>query len=266
MGDAVGTFDAELRECLGVVLGASPPAPDGEPFLFFRQWLAERNLGLVPIAGARDFDWPGHWLARVHTDDGDHAVVMFGSPSGPLHDPAEAFPRGTIEAGWLVARLDVRLPIEEPYGQDRGAGSVVGLLTAPDAESPLARVDRVEAVAGHGLAGDRYHAGRGTFSGPGRGYQLTLVEAEVLEATDLPWEQARRNVVTSGIELNGLVGRRFAVGRVECIGRRLAEPCAHLQKLSRPGLLRPLVHRAGLRADILVGGPIAVGDRVAPCD
>ena len=257
------TFVSELRECLEVVLGTAPPEPNGDAFVFYRQWLAERNLGLVPIANAREFDWPGHWLARV----GDHAVVMFGSPSGPLHDPSGALADGgTIEEGWLLARLDVRLPIEEPYGRDRRVGSVAAILTAPDAESPLARVDTVEAVAGRGLEGDRYYDGGGTFSGPGRGYQLTLVEAEVLDSLDLPWEQARRNIVTRAISLNALVGHRFAVGAVECIGRRLAEPCAHLEKLARPGLLRPLVHRGGLRADILKGGPIALGDPVSAAD
>ena len=257
-------FDSELRQCLEIVLGNVPPEPDYEPLVFFRQWLAERNLGLVPIANPREFDWPGHWLARVRARDGDHAIVMFGSPSGPLHDPTSALASGgTIEEGWLLARLDVRLSIEEPYGHDRRVGSVIGILTAADAESPLGRVDRAEAVAGRGLTGDRYYKGRGTFSGPGRGYQLTLVEAEVLDSVDLPWEQARRNIVTRGIALNALVGHHFKIGAVECIGRRLAEPCAHLEKLARPGLLRPLVHRGGLRADILESGSISIGDSVA---
>jgi hypothetical protein len=261
---SVPPFDSELRHCLEIVLGSAPPEPDYEPRIFFRQWLAERNLGLVPIANPGGFDWPGYWLARVRTADGDHAVVMFGSPSGQLHDPTGALANGgRIEEGWLLARLDVRLPIEEPYGQDRRVGSVAAILTAPDAERPLTRVDTVAAVAGRGLAGDRYHDSRGTFSGPGRGYQLTLVEAEVLDSVDLPWEQARRNIVTRGIALNALVGERFTIGAVECIGRRLAEPCAHLEKLSRPGLLRPLVHRGGLRADILAGGTISIGDSVA---
>src|SRR4029077_12620414 len=102
------------------------------------------------------------------------------------------------------------------------------ILVAAEAEGPLGRVETAQAIAGSGLEGDRYCDGRGTFSGPGRGYQLTLVEAEVLESLDLPWELARRNIVTRGIDLNALVGRRFAVGQVECIVRRLAEPCAHL--------------------------------------
>ena len=256
-------YERELHECLGVVLGVAPPVPDYDALLFFRQWLAERNLGLVPIAGASRFDWPGNWLARVRTQDGDHAVVMFGSPSGPLHDPAGALAGGgEIEEGWLLARLDVHLPIEEPYGRERRAGRVEAVLTAPDAESRLVRVEQVDAVAGRGLDGDRYHDGRGTFGGPGRGYQLTLVEAEVLESIDLPWEDARRNVVTRGIALNALVGERFTIGAVECVGRRLAEPCAHLERLTRPGLLRPLVHRAGLRADIVRGGRLSTGDPI----
>jgi hypothetical protein len=259
------SFERELRECLEAVVGDEVPEPEYDALVFFKQWLAERNLGLVPIAGANAFEWPGHWIARVRARGDDHAVVMFGSPSGPLHDPAGALAGGgTIEEGWLVARLDLGLPTVEPYGHGPAVGSVVGLLVAPDAEQPLVRVGSVNAVAGRGLEGDRYFDGRGTFSGTGRGYELTFVEAEVLDEVDLSWEQARRNVVTRGIALNGLVGRRFSVGTVECVGRRLAEPCSHLEKLARPGLLRPLVHRAGLRADVLRDGKISVGDSVGP--
>jgi hypothetical protein len=259
------SFERELRECLEAVVGDEVPEPEYDALVFFKQWLAERNLGLVPIAGANAFEWPGHWIARVRARGDDHAVVMFGSPSGPLHDPAGALAGGgTIEEGWLVARLDLGLPTVEPYGHGSAVGSVVGLLVAPDAEQPLVRVGSVNAVAGRGLEGDRYFDGRGTFSGTGRGYELTLVDAETLDEVALSWEQARRNVVTRGIALNGLVGRRFTVGTVECVGRRLAEPCSHLEKLARPGLLRPLVHRAGLRADVLRDGKISVGDSVGP--
>jgi hypothetical protein len=265
--EGVSNYERELRDCLGVVLGTQPPAPEFDGLVFFKQWLAERNLGLVPIADAATFAWPGHWLARVRAPDGEHAVVMFGSPSGALFDPAGALTGGgTIEEGWLVARLDLRLPIEQPWGAETGIGEVAGILVAPDAESPLTRLESVEAIPGRGLEGDRYAKGRGTFSATGRGYELTLVEAEVLDSVDLSWEQARRNVVTRGLELNALVGRRFVIGSVDCVGRRLAEPCSHLERLARPGLLRPLVHRGGLRADILGGGTITVGDRVAAAD
>ena len=257
-------FDSEFGPCLAMVYGVDVPPPEFEPIRFYGQWLAERNLGLVPIADPAAFAWPGYWIARVRSADDDHAVLMYGSPSGPVDDPAGALASGgTIEEGWLLARLDLRLPIEEPYGHQHTTGSVAAILVAPDAEGPLGRVDSVQAVAGSGLDGDRYGAGRGTFSGTGRGYQLTLVDAEALDSIDLPWEQARRNIVTRGVDLNSLVGRRFSVGEVECIGRRLAEPCAHLEELSRPGVMRPLVHRAGLRADIVSGGAIAVGDTVA---
>lgn len=258
-----------MLDCLELILGTRPPdsGPGSEPLPITRQWLAERNLGLVPVADASGFDWPGHWIARVRTDGCDHAVVMFGSPSGPLYDPQGALVGdGRIVEGWLLARLDVHLPIDEPYGTARSTGSVAAILIAPAAEAPLVRVESANAVAGRGLEGDRYHEGRGTFSGPGRGYQLTLVEAEVLDELKLPWEEARRNIATRGIDLNALVGRRFGVGSVECVGRRLAEPCAHLERVSRPGLLRPLVHRAGLRADIVSSGTIAFDDRVAALD
>jgi MOSC domain-containing protein YiiM len=258
------TYEAELGDCLELILGSRPPGadPGSDPLPFTRQWLAERNLGLVPIADPTHFDWPGHWIARVQTGDRNHAVVMFGSPSGPLYDPHRALADGTIVEGLLLARLDVHLPIDEPYGDTRSTGLVVAIMIAPAAETALVRVESADAIAGRGLKGDRYHKGRGTFSGPGRGYQLTLVEAEVLDELKLPWEEARRNIATRGIDLNALVGRRFTVGAVECIGRRLAEPCAHLERLSGPNLLRPLVHRAGLRADVLSGGAIALNDRV----
>ena len=83
------TYPAELRDCLELILGTRPPEPEpgSDPLLVTRQWLAERNLGLVGVADPAGFDWPGHWIARVRTGSGDHAVVMFGSPSGPLHDP-----------------------------------------------------------------------------------------------------------------------------------------------------------------------------------
>lgn len=242
------------------------PEPSGdsvEPVRFFGQWLAERNLGLVPIAEPASFNWAGQWLAIVEGTDREHAVVMFGSPPGVWLDPGGAYTdRTRIVAGWMLTPLDLRLPTAAPDGAAVGVGTVAAILIGPAAESPLQRVDAAEALPGKGLAGDRYAVGAGTFSAPGRGYELTLVEAEVLDEIDLAWEDARRNIVATGISLNALVGKRFRIGGVECAGRRLAEPCAHLEKLARPGLLRPLVHRGGLRADILSGGTISIGDQI----
>jgi hypothetical protein len=252
----------DLRTCLSEILGDPvPDAGDGsDPVRFYRQWLAERNLGLVPIADPASFDWAGQWIAIV---DG-HAVVMFGSPSGVWLDPAQAYTgQAAVTAGWMLTPLDVHLPTTAPYGSAVSAGVVAAILVAPDAEAPLHRLETAEALPGRGLAGDRYADGTGTFTAPGRGYELTLVEGEVLDEVWLLWEDARRNVVTRGISLNALVGERFRIGAVECVGRRLAEPCAHLERLARPGLLRPLVHRGGLRADILSAATIFVGDEIA---
>jgi hypothetical protein len=263
------SFGSELRACLSEILRGPVPEPAGadDPVRFFRQWLAERNLGLVPIADAAAFDWPGPWIAVVRDGAGAHAVVLFGSPSGVWLDPGGAYLEGaSVEAGWMLTPLDLHLPTDRPYGAAPAAGTVAAILTAGRAEGPLARVEEAEAIAGRGLAGDRYGAGRGTFSGPGRGYELTLVEADVLDEIGLPWEDARRNIVTRGVSLNGLVGRRFRIGAVECVGRRLAEPCAHLERIARPGLLRPLVHRGGLRADITTGGVVRLGDRIEAAD
>lgn len=260
------TLASELRACLSEMLHRPvSTVPQGDdPLRFLKHWLAERNLGLVPIEDAASFDWPGQWLAVLRDE---HAVVMFGSPPGVWLDPAKAYDgRAGIESGWMLTPLDLHLPTERPYGEPSQAGTVAAILVAPHAESPLSRVEHAEALAGRGLDGDRYAAGEGTFTGPGRGYELTLVEAEVLDEIELSWEDARRNIVTRGISLNSLVGRRFRIGSDECAGRRLAEPCSHLERLARPGLLRPLVHRGGLRADILTGGPVRVGDEVAAFD
>jgi hypothetical protein len=265
----VSPFASELRTCLSEMLRGPVPeaAAENDPVRFFAQWLAERNLGLVPIRDAGTFAWPGQWIAVVRNGGDEHAVVMFGSPSGVWLDPGNACDRAArIEAGWMLTPLDLHLPTDRPYGTALAVGTVAAILIGADAEAPLSRASEAEALPGRGLAGDRYAAGRGTFSGPGRGYELTLAEAEVLDEIELRWEDARRNIVTRGISLNGLVGRRFRIGAVECVGRRLAEPCAHLEKLARPGLLRPLVHRGGLRADIVEGGVIRVGDGIEAVD
>jgi len=122
----------------------------------------------------------------------------------------------------------------------------------------LAPVDFVRAVAGCGLEGDRHFRPDGQRPGGA----LTLIEAEALDDVNLSGAQSRRQVVVRGVRLNDLVGRRFTVGSVECLGVELCEPCLHLQKLTRPGIIDDLVHRGGLNADILTSGTIAVGDEI----
>ncbi len=151
------------------------------------------------------------------------------------------------------------------------SGVVVSLHVAPAAAAPMQTVSSVEAVVGLGLQGDRYFNKVGTFSNdPGSGRHVTLIESEAIEALEREYHVeidaalARRNVVTRGTALNHLVGRRFTVGPVMLRGTRLCEPCAHLEKLTRPGTLRGLIHRGGLRAEIVSGGVIRVGDAIAP--
>ena len=122
----------------------------------------------------------------------------------------------------------------------------------------LRPVESVEAVAGKGLEGDRHFFAEGAR----RGGAITLIEAEVLEDVGLSGPQSRRQVVTRGVRLNDLIGKRFFVGEVECEGVELCEPCLHLQSLTRPGIIDDLVHRGGLNADILSSGTISVGDAV----
>lgn len=154
-----------------------------------------------------------------------------------------------------------------------GRGTVEGLYVAPEAGAAVEARESVDAVAGRGLRGDRYFDESGSFSDlEGDGRDLTLIEAEAIEAmareadVDLEPGEHRRNVVTSGVALNHLVGERFRVGGAVCRGARLCEPCAHLQSLSGKAVLPALVHRGGLRADLLEGGPIAVGDPVNRLD
>ena len=121
-------------------------------------------------------------------------------------------------------------------------------------------VESVRAVAGKGLEGDRhFHE-----DGARPGQALTLVEAGEVESVGLPPGATRRQVTVRGAGLNDLVGRRFRVGEVECYGVELCEPCAHLEAMTRPGIIKELVHRAGINADILNDGTISVGDEIAP--
>ena len=133
----------------------------------------------------------------------------------------------------------------------------------------MVSVDAARAVYGQGLKGDRYATAEGTFSRPGAaGREVTLIETEALEALEREYDVAlgpgdsRRNVVTRGIALNHLVGRVFTIGEVTLHGVRLCEPCGHLEKLTRKGTRAGLIHRGGLRADIVTGGVVRVWDAI----
>jgi|SRR5664279_2753125 len=149
-------------------------------------------------------------------------------------------------------------------------GRVEAIHITDAAEAAMRSLAEVTAIAGVGLEGDRYAAKKGTFSAkdkPGR--QITLVEAEAIEALErelglvLAPGETRRNVVTRGVALNHLVGRDFSVGGARLRGHELCEPCSDLARMTgKPPILAGLVHRGGLRAEILEGGLIRVGDEV----
>jgi len=155
---------------------------------------------------------------------------------------------------------------------DGWVGQVVFIQIAPSAREKLVSVQQVQAVAGEGLESDRYFKKMGTFSNkPGGGRQVTLIELESIDALKrdlkvvLKPEETRRNIVTRGVPLNHLVNRQFGLGReVVFQGVRLCEPCDHLESLTFKGVSEALLHRAGLRADIIRGGTIRVGDPITP--
>lgn len=251
------------------------PAPRGERLVaIMNDWLATRNWRFAYVRDPQTFAWPGSWIALaadLRSRNGWRPVLMFGDPSGPLDDPLGDGRELEIVHGLLPAPLDRRGWRAGVSGPDRArtrAGRVVALMTAPHAAADPLVCTSVTARPG-GVDGDRYRAETGTFSTSPRrvGQDITLIEAEALdelEAGGVPIspEQARRNVVTRGIDLDALIGRHFRVGEVGCCGQRRCEPCAHLERLTVPGTLRGLVHRGGIRADVVEAGTICVGDAI----
>jgi MOSC domain-containing protein YiiM len=152
-------------------------------------------------------------------------------------------------------------------------GVVEAIYVTPAAKADMLPVPRVTAVAGRGLEGDRYFLGVGAFSRwPGEGRALTLIEAEAVEAIlaetaiDLSAGRHRRNLVTRGIRLPDLMGKAFHIGGATFRGSRLCLPCRYLEPLVAPGLYAAMRGRGGLRAEIIAGGAVAVGDEVTPVD
>jgi len=152
-----------------------------------------------------------------------------------------------------------------------GQGVVTSMHVASTGAAPMRSITSARAVAGKGLEGDRYFNESGTYSNqPGSGREVTLIEIEAIEAMKRDYQieldagRARRNIVIQGIPLNHFVEKEFKVGAVILRGTRLCEPCAHMEKLTVKGAMRGLIHRGGLRAEIVKGGTIRVGDSILP--
>lgn len=152
-------------------------------------------------------------------------------------------------------------------------GKLTGIFTAELAGVEMESLSDVEMLAGIGVKGDRYTTAQGYYSSkPHADRQVTLIEEETLEAlardhgiTVLP-EETRRNLLTRGVPLNHLVGRRFRIGDVELIGGRLNVPCKYLERLLDRKVFDPLINRSGLNCRILNSGTIRVGDPIVPID
>ena len=152
-------------------------------------------------------------------------------------------------------------------------GQIVGIFISGAAGAAMQSLDQVRAIAGAGLEGDRYEAGEGFMSARrGGGLELTLVEAEALaelsleNGVEITAVDSRRNLATRGVRLNDLVDREVQIGNVTIRGVRLCEPCARIEKLVGKPFVKPMLHRAGLRADIIQSGTIRVGDQLALLD
>lgn len=235
------------------------------------RWLGGLGLGLAQVANPTTFSWAGPWIAQVRPPGqaAHRSVVMYGVPSGVVWDPAGGeFEKSWIQAGFLVAAADIALALPPRPAPTAAVGSVTGIWIAAAAGEPARGCEMVRMLPGQGLEGDRHPLGTGTFPSGLPGSALTLIEAEVCESFDPPLapDEHRRNLVTRRINLNALVGHEFTIGRVRCRGMRLCEPCRVLQSYASRPVLRQLVHRGGLRADILEDGEITLGDSVCASD
>jgi MOSC domain-containing protein YiiM len=166
-----------------------------------------------------------------------------------------------------MAAATAGIPGCGPRGPATATGLVRAILLSPEPGAAMWEVPRARALAGRGLEGDRYSAAPGALARhPERAGTVTLIEAEVLEAIHaelglrLAPPEVRRNLVVGGVRLGGLVGRTFRVGSATFRGIELCQPCRRIEEAERPGVLRALAHRGGLRAAVVGGGEIRVGD------
>jgi nitroimidazol reductase NimA-like FMN-containing flavoprotein (pyridoxamine 5'-phosphate oxidase superfamily)/MOSC domain-containing protein YiiM len=133
---------------------------------------------------------------------------------------------------------------------------------------PMTAVAEVELVAGKGIVGDRYFG----VVNEQEATNITLIAQEDLDAVQQEYgfpitaDQTRRNLLTVGVPLSHLVGKRFRIGEVVLEGTEICEPCKGLAEFSGYGnpIISAMLHRAGLRANIIKGGVIHAGDTIAP--
>tara|TARA_B100000963_G_scaffold361114_1_gene394921 strand:+ start:2314 stop:2754 length:441 start_codon:yes stop_codon:yes gene_type:complete len=128
----------------------------------------------------------------------------------------------------------------------------------------ITEVTSVEVVANKGIVGDRYFK---EFNDPYS--QLSLIESENIDYynvkynLNIPYVEFRRNIITKGIKLNNLIGKKFSVGNVELEGIDLCRPCRHLSELlNQDNIIKEFLRKGGLRCQILSSSTIKVGDEI----
>ncbi len=128
----------------------------------------------------------------------------------------------------------------------------------------IEELDSIEVLADKGIVGDRHFK---DFNDP---YcQLSLIESENIDyynnkyGLNIPYVNFRRNIVTKGIKLNELIGKKLKIGKVEVEGVDLCRPCRHLtETLGQDNILKEFLRRGGLRCQILSSSNIKVGDKI----
>jgi MOSC domain-containing protein YiiM len=151
-------------------------------------------------------------------------------------------------------------------------GRLLAIAIHPSKTAPMAPRDSVAVVAGSGIVDDYYSLGKHGSGVVRPDQEVTLIEAEAIAAACQDYKlefdhlTTRRNLLTDGVPLNHLVGKEFSVGEVILRGVELCEPCGHLEELTIPGIKQTLIHRGGLRAQVVRSGTLQVGDRIRPQD
>ncbi|MBA2544098.1 MAG: hypothetical protein H0V17_30925 [Deltaproteobacteria bacterium] len=261
------SFAACIATILELRIDDVPVTPPEEQLTGWRtmRWLGGLGLGLIPVADAATFSFAGPWIGWARAGDQRRAVVMFGVPSGLVFDPTGITSEPwQLDGGYVIAALDIALARPVLPEAPTTTGTIEQIYVADRAAAPARAVTEARAIAGLGLEGDRHALGTGTFPSKTPGSAITLIAAEVCESFSPPLgpDEHRRNVITRGIDVERLVGRDFTIGTLRLRGKRICEPCKVIQNYAQRPILRALVHRGGLRADILEDGMLHVGDPV----
>ena len=141
---------------------------------------------------------------------------------------------------------------------------VIEIAVAQKSKGQMKSIDNVETVVGKGLVGDRHFKENNEIR-----CQITLIEIENINyfnrisGTSIPAIEFRRNIITEGIKLNDLVGSEFLIGKVKVKAHDLCRPCKYLQEsLKQKNLVKELLHKSGLRCEILTSGKIFIEDEI----